>query len=212
LIIWVESQRRLKLGSRRLKVAAQHIRIPFVIQQPDCDALQFGCGRVRLVREVKSPQSIVTCRQSDPRGHVLWRLFNCVLEILLRQAEIALVKSLDAKPRRLIRGIIFDIAGILSGRGIGVGVSPVWLHPEINNTNEITKINRLTVSTPTKAALFNPSIPVSVHPHSDSPVSFESEPNRAKSPVWRSSQFNQAKQPEHNCVILLRRPPPRGHK
>ena len=49
LVVRVKSQRRLKLGARRLEIAAQHIGIPFVIQQPDGDALKFACGRVSLI-------------------------------------------------------------------------------------------------------------------------------------------------------------------
>ena len=79
----------------------------------------FVSGPIGLIREVEPPQSIVTCRQSDPRGHIAWRLFDRVLEILLCEAEIALVEPLDAEPGRLIRGIILDIAGILAGGWIG---------------------------------------------------------------------------------------------
>ncbi len=72
-----------------------------------------------MVREIKSPQSIVARRQTDPGGYVLRRIFDGVLEILLREAEVAFVESLDAESDRFIRAVVFDVARVLSGQRIG---------------------------------------------------------------------------------------------
>ena len=51
--------------------------------------------------------------------------------------------------------------------GTGDGVRPVWLHAVANNANAITRINRATVSTPTRKTALSPlqpgdaSIPIS---------------------------------------------------
>ena len=86
----------------------------------------------------------------------------------------------------------------MAGSAIGVGVSPVWLHPEINNTNDITRINRPTVSTPTptKAAPFNSSIHMTRPSHSDSPLT--ADPNRN-----RGSAATNSLQAKQNRTELL---------
>ena len=109
----------MKFGPRGFEVAAQHIRIAFIVEKPRSFALEFRRGPVGVVGEIEPPQSIVTRRQSDPRRHVIWRFFNRVLKILLRQAKVAVVEPLDAQPHRLIRRIILNVARILPGDRIG---------------------------------------------------------------------------------------------
>ena len=149
----------MKFGSRRFEVAAQHIRIAFVIEKPWGFALEFGRGPIGPVREIEPPQSIVTRRQSDPGGHVVWRFFNRILKILLRQAEVAVVEPLGAQPHRLIGRIILNVARILPGDRIGDRrrrqrrlVAPSGQQRQ----HDYQTATRPTVSTPTrtKTALF----------------------------------------------------------
>src|SRR3984957_702491 len=119
LIVGVELQCLMKFGPRSFEVAAQHIRIAFVIEEPRGFALEFGCSPVGVICKIESAQAIVTRRQSDPRHHVIWRFFNGVLKILLRQAEVAVVESLGAQPHRLIGRVVLHIARILTCDRIG---------------------------------------------------------------------------------------------
>ena len=66
----------------------------------------------------RTSQSIVTRGQSEPGGYVSRRSFDGVLELLLSQAEIPLVKPLNAKPHRFVRTIILYVAGVLSDHRI----------------------------------------------------------------------------------------------
>jgi len=109
----------MKFGPRGFEIAAQHMRIAFVIEQPRSFALELRRGSVGMVCKIESAQSILTRRQSNPRHYVIGRFLNRVLEILLRQAEIAVVESLGAEPHRLIGRVVLHIARILSGDRIG---------------------------------------------------------------------------------------------
>jgi hypothetical protein len=121
LVVGVEPQGLFEFGPRDCEIAAQNIRIAFVIKKPRGFALEFRRGPVGVICEIEPPQSIVTRRQSDPRHHVLWRFFNRILEILLREAEIAVVEALGAQPDRLIGRVVLHVARILSGDRIGDG-------------------------------------------------------------------------------------------
>ena len=123
-VVWLlgsSAQGLFEFGPRGFEIAAQHIRIAFVIEKPRGFTLEFRRSPVGVVCEIEPPQPIVTRRQSDPRHHVLWRFFNRVLEILLREAKIAVVEALGAQPHRLIGRVVLHVARILSGDRIGDG-------------------------------------------------------------------------------------------
>src|ERR1700677_2427 len=119
LVVGIEPQGLMKFGPRGFEVAAQHIRITLVIEKARGFTLEFGRSPVSMVCEIEPPQPIVAGGQSDPRHHVLWRFFNRILKILLRQTEIAVVEPLRAQPHRLIGRVVLHVARFLSGDRIG---------------------------------------------------------------------------------------------
>src|SRR5580692_12300940 len=98
LVVGVKPQGLFEFGPRGFEIAAQHIRIAFVIEKPRDFTLEFRRAPVGVICEIEPPQPVVAGGQSDPRHHVLWRFFSRVLEILLREAKIAVVEALGAQP------------------------------------------------------------------------------------------------------------------
>ena len=115
----VELQRCVERSARFREIAAQHIRVALVIENAGGLAVEIDRGGIGVVGQIKSPQSIVARRQTDPGGYVLRRFFDGVLEILLRQAEAAFVELLDAEFDGFVRTVVFDVARVLSRKRIG---------------------------------------------------------------------------------------------
>jgi len=113
-----EPERRVELRPSLPQIPAQHIRISLIIEDIRCVTHQFRRGHIAAVGEIESSQSIVARRQSDPGGRVSGGLFDGALKVLLGQAKIAFVETLDAQFQRLVRGIVLHIARILSCDGV----------------------------------------------------------------------------------------------